>query len=226
MSGGSTTTTTNQVSATNPELNNLFTQLFGGSSGGASSAMSYLQGLMLGKGTPNVSSIDSGFGQVNTAALQNANTAAAQQNIQSGATGVREAFGASGLAYSSDVAKSLGSYYNQAYSNLQQQNAQIGLQGSEFNAQTGLQLQEFNRQQQLAEQEFGTQAGMQSANAILNLFGQASNQYYTSKSKQQTSTPWYNNVMSAVGGAVGIASGLGDISAAGGITGSLAGLWS
>lgn len=207
MSGGSTTTTTNQISATNPTLNNLFTQLFGGSSGGASQAMQYLSGIMSGSNKVTASTVD-------TTALQNANTQAAQQNIQSGSASVREAFGGSGMAFSSDLAKSLGTYYNQAYSNLQQENASIGLQGSEFNAQ-----------QTLAAQEFNTQAGLQSANSIMNLFSQAANQYYTSKSKQQTSTPWYNNVMSGISGGIGILSGLGDISAAGGITGSLAGLW-
>jgi len=191
MSGGSTTTTTNQVSATNTSLNNLFTQLFGGNAGGASTAMGYLTNLMSGKGG------------VDTTALQQINTTAAQTNIQSGAASIKEAFGSSGMASSSDLAKSLGSYYNQAYSTLQQENAQIGLQGQEFN----------------------TQAGMQSANAIMNMFSQAANQYYTSQSKQQTSSPWYSNVMSGIMGGLGIVNSLGDISAGGGITGSLSGLW-
>lgn len=146
MSTGSTTKTTNQVAPSNPQLNSLFTSLFGGS-GGA--------------GTAGIGSLANFAKGGNLTQLNDAITKSLQPQADRGSAAIKEAFGSSGLGYSSDSAKGLGTYW------------------TDYTAKLG---------GTLASADLAAQDQTLKASEFLGgVFSGAANDYYNSKSTSQKS---------------------------------------
>jgi hypothetical protein len=124
MGATSTSTTNSTVGATNPTLNNLFTQMFGsgGLTGGASST---LQGIMSGKQL-----------STNTSQLYQTLSSASQPQYQAGMAQVKEQAARGGLTDSTSLTGLMGSYTNTYLSNLSNIATQMGMQETQLQGGT------------------------------------------------------------------------------------------
>ena len=123
MPSSSTSQTSSSVGATNPQLAQLFTQLFSGST--MSSVNQTLQGIMSGQQM-----------QTNTGQLYKTLQQASQPAYQQGMAQVNEQAARSGLSNSSSLTGQMGSYTNQYLNNLSQVSTQMGLQETQLQAGT------------------------------------------------------------------------------------------
>lgn len=160
MPTGSTTNTSNTVASTNPTLTGLFTSLFGGSKGAGATGVNALSGIASGQ---NISQLNSAL------------TANNKATFSSAVSGIKEAFGSSGMGSSSSLGKVLG---------------QAAVQNS--NTLT----------QNLASSDLQAQGQQLSAASYLSqIFSGAANQYFTnntSSTRSDSGTTTALNVFSTL----------------------------
>lgn len=121
MGGTQTSKTTSSVAATNPTLQNLFTNIFGGGTGGAPGLATTAAGTLQGAQSGNLLS-------TNINQLYSTLFKSSQPQFQMGQAQIREQMGKAGLTDSTSLASAEGGYTAQYLSGLTSNAVQGGLQ--------------------------------------------------------------------------------------------------